>query len=58
MAEEVTVTVYVSGTCPGGHNVGHNLQTTVPKGSGGVANASANCGACGKPVRMSGSFSA
>lgn len=58
MAEKVTVTVYVSGTCPNGHNVGHNLQTTVPAGSGGVATARANCGACGQPVSMSGSFSA
>lgn len=56
MSEQVTITVYVSGTCPTGHNVGHNLQATVPKGSTGVATASANCGACEKPVSMTGSY--
>jgi hypothetical protein len=60
VTEQITITVYVTGTCAGGHTVGHNLQTTVPKGSSGIANASANCGAdgCGKPVLLTGLFSA
>lgn len=57
MAEPVTVTARVTGTCPNGHTVAHDLQVTVPKGSGGIATARADCGACGKPVNLSGPVS-
>jgi hypothetical protein len=58
MTEKVTITVPTTGTCSQGHSVTHNLTTTVPQGSGGVATARANCGACGSLVYLSGSFSA
>lgn len=50
----ITVTVRLQGTCPTGHQVVHDQQYTLPAGARGYVTADANCGACGKPVALSG----
>lgn len=50
----IKVTVRLQGSCPTGHKVVHDQQYTVPIGARGYVTADARCGACEKPVELSG----
>lgn len=56
MADQVSITVHTTATCPAGHPVTYDMPVSVVRGTHGFATANATCPRHGKTVSLSGTY--